>query len=277
MPCERELNQAVEQSRVGQAAGLPQLGIHADGGEAGDGIDLVDENFSTGAIQQKIHPRHSFALAGAEGSYRQLLQAAHLGRRKFGRHAEAGGVFQVLGGVVVEVAGRQHLARQRGAGLLVAEDRDFELAAPDGALDQYFFAEFGGVLDGRRQLAGFTHFGDADRRAQRRRLHKQREAEAAANGGENFLPLRFPRVPTHAEVGHYRQLGLQEKPLLDFLVHTHGRAQDVGADVRDTGEFQQPLHGAVLAEGAVQDREDDVEVKRGRRSFRLCRWRRRRI
>ena len=33
-----------------------------------------------------------------------------------------------------------------------------------------------------------------------------------------------------------------------------------GADVGQVGEFQQTLHGAVLAERAVQDGEHDVDI-----------------
>ena len=43
-------------------------------------------------------------------------------------------------------------------------------------------------------------------------------------------------------------------------------AVDAGADVRHPGELEQALHRAVLAEGAVQDREHDVDgAERGRR------------
>ena len=41
-----------------------------------------------------------------------------------------------------------------------------------------------------------------------------------------------------------------------------------GADVGDAGELEQPLHGAVLAERAVQHREHDVDG-----AERLCRLR----
>jgi hypothetical protein len=45
-----------------------------------------------------------------------------------------------------------------------------------------------------------------------------------------------------------------------LLVHGHGRGHDAGADVREVGEFEQALHGAVFTEGAVEDREDDVDA-----------------
>ena len=36
-----------------------------------------------------------------------------------------------------------------------------------------------------------------------------------------------------------------------------------GSDVRDRGELEQALHGAVLAKRAVEDREDDVDGPSG--------------
>ena len=36
-----KLDQSIHQLVVGQTAGIPQLGIHADGGEAGHGVDLA--------------------------------------------------------------------------------------------------------------------------------------------------------------------------------------------------------------------------------------------
>ena len=42
------------------------------------------------------------------------------------------------------------------------------------------------------------------------------------------------------------------------LVHAHRRGGDPRADVGDVERLQHPLHGPVLAERPVQDREDDV-------------------
>ena len=47
------------------------------------------------------------------------------------------------------------------------------------------------------------------------------------------------------------------------LVHAERGGEHAGADVGDAGELEQALHGAVLAEGAVEDREDDVDVGEG--------------
>ena len=44
------------------------------------------------------------------------------------------------------------------------------------------------------------------------------------------------------------------------------RRRDAGADVGHAGELEQALDGAVLAERAVQDRKDDVDVSQGGRN-----------
>ena len=49
-----------------------------------------------------------------------------------------------------------------------------------------------------------------------------------------------------------------EEPLQGQLVHADRRGEHVGADVGDVEPLQQPLDAAVLAEGAVQGREDGV-------------------
>ena len=65
----------------------------------------------------------------------------------------------------------------------------------------------------------------------------------------------------HALVAHHR--------LEEILVHAERRGGDAGADVGDVGELEKALHRAVLAEGPVQDGEDDVHaLERGGRVVR---------
>src|SRR4029077_14888706 len=64
-------------------------------------------------------------------------------------------------------------------------------------------------------------------------------------------PDRVVRRDGDAAVAHHL--------LEQVLVHREGRAGDAGADVGDIRELEQALHGAVLAERAVQDRQDDVD------------------
>ena len=62
-----------------------------------------------------------------------------------------------------------------------------------------------------------------------------------------------------------RDAGVAQHGLEQILVHAERRAEHAGADVRHAGELEQPLHRAVLAERAVQDRQHDVDgAERGR-------------
>src|ERR1019366_9874 len=59
---QRERDQAVQQLAEADSTVLPHLGVHADGGEARDGIDLVDVELVRGFLQKEIDARHAFAL-----------------------------------------------------------------------------------------------------------------------------------------------------------------------------------------------------------------------
>ena len=55
------------------------------------------------------------------------------------------------------------------------------------------------------------------------------------------------------------QAGGGEEALHGVLVHGGGGAENARADVGDVGQLEEALDGSVLAEGAVQHGEDDVE------------------
>src|SRR3990170_7387110 len=55
MTFDRQRDETIEQRRVVHAARRPQLGVHADRGEAGKGVDLVQIERARGACEQKVH------------------------------------------------------------------------------------------------------------------------------------------------------------------------------------------------------------------------------
>jgi len=61
------------------------------------------------------------------------------------------------------------------------------------------------------------------------------------------------------DVARNRDAGAAHQRLEDVLVHADRGGEHAGTDVRDTGELAEALHGAVLAERAVQDWQDDVD------------------
>ena len=49
-----QLDEAVDEFAVADAAGLPQFGVHADGGEAGKGVDLVEVEALGAALESAV-------------------------------------------------------------------------------------------------------------------------------------------------------------------------------------------------------------------------------
>ena len=64
----------------------------------------------------------------------------------------------------------------------------------------------------------------------------------------------------HDDVLDHRQPVPAAEPLRHFLVHRSRGRQNPGADIRQVREFEQSLHGAVFAEGAVQHREHNIDT-----------------
>ena len=62
------------------------------------------------------------------------------------------------------------------------------------------------------------------------------------------------------------QLRGREGSLHHDLVHRDRRTEHPRTDVRQVGELEQPLHGAVLSIRTVQQRQHDVDVERGART-----------
>jgi hypothetical protein len=149
------------------------------------------------------------------------------------------------------VAGHD-LARNRGPRLGVAQHRHLDLPPLDALLDDDPLVVGGGQRRGLVQLAGLVGLGHAHRRAEVGRLHEQRVGQALGR----HRPLR--PVDLGVAQGEVRALGYPVGPqhLLGLdLVHAQRRAEHAGPDVGHPGQLQQALHRAVLAEGAVQQRQ----------------------
>ena len=98
---------------------------------------------------------------------------------------------------------------------------------------------------------------DPHRRAQPRRLDEHRQAERSSAAGVALADRR---------VVHLRQPGARHQLLEQRPCPSHtAEAITPGAHVGHVEQLEQPLHGAVLAERAVQHREDHVGARAGRR------------
>src|SRR5260221_4732824 len=104
VPFERKLDESVDQLRHGQPAVLPHLRVHADGGESGNGIDLVDVEAAGRRFEQEVDARHTAALHGEIAFHRQSTEIVGLLGRDAGGQLDLGLVQQVLVFVIVELA-----------------------------------------------------------------------------------------------------------------------------------------------------------------------------
>ena len=100
---------------------------------------------------------------------------------------------------------------------------------------------------------------DPDRRSEPRRLDEHGQAERA-QVREHELALGRELLGADRPVADLRQPGVGHQLLEHDLVHAQRRGQHAGADVGHVEALEQPLHGAVLAERSVQDREHDVDA-----------------
>ena len=77
-----------------------------------------------------------------------------------------------------------------------------------------------------------------------------------------YLP-RFPAIASlpHPDIGDLRNPERRHQIFEQNLVHAHRRGRHSGADVGDVEHLEQPLNGAVLTEGSVQRRKDDLNAR----------------
>ena len=161
---------------------------------------------------------------------------------------------EVLVVEVVELATGHDLARHRRPRHGVAEHRDLDLAAGDRLLDDDMIVVPQRLVDRRAQRVAVADLGDTDGRSEIRRLDEHRKAELVDDPAqERRVELLLPR----AQPPRLRQAVLGEHVLRRRLVEAQRRGEDAGTDVRNPGELEQALHGAVLTHRTVQQRQHD--------------------
>ena len=135
---QRQFDQAVYQLGIRQAAGFPQLGIHADLGEAGDGVDFVQVDGVGVFIDHEINARHPGAIDGlvsADGNFPDEFSRFS---GQGGRDKQPGSAVHVFGFVGVELAAGFHLAGHGSLRFIISQYADFDLAHIfDATLDEY--------------------------------------------------------------------------------------------------------------------------------------------
>src|SRR5207342_2760365 len=148
-----------------------------------------------------------------------------------------------------------HLRRVAGQRL---QHPTLELASDNAGLDEDFRVPLAGRFDRGRKLLGTPYLANANTGARPGGLDECGIAEPGypvRHAGLVQLPLPRP----DDDVVDHRQTGRDEELLHVLLVHRHRARQDAGPDIGHAGELEQPLQRAILAIGAVQQWEDDVD------------------
>ena len=137
----REGDQGVEEFRIGNAAGGHEARVHADVGEAGNGVDFVERDGAGGFVDEEVDAGHAFAaemVVGGECCLPDLLLQWFGYAGRYVELCRAGYVFVVE---VVEFFDGFDFAADGGDGLAVAADGDFDFPAPDGGFNKDFPVE----------------------------------------------------------------------------------------------------------------------------------------
>src|SRR5713226_1415805 len=93
---ERKLDELVDEIAEGDSARFPELWIHADGGEAWDGIYFVEINLSAIFLEEEIHARHAAQFQRAKRIHGELLKFFYLRRFQLCRNQELRTFFQIF-------------------------------------------------------------------------------------------------------------------------------------------------------------------------------------
>ena len=121
------MDEPVDEVCVRNAAGLPEFRVHADLGEAGDGVDLVNDDLSV-VPEKEIHSCHSFAAKDFECLDRGRLDLLNDLGRKFRGNLQDRSVFvQILGLVGIKLVLGNDLSGRGGNGIFVSQHRTLEL------------------------------------------------------------------------------------------------------------------------------------------------------
>ena len=116
-----------------------------------------------------------------------------------------------------------------------------------------------GGRDGGRQVGQVGHPGDAQAGPGARGLDEQRQPELG-DARRDAVGVAVQLAREHHAERADGQAVAREHQLHHVLVHADRGREHPGADVPHVGQLEQALQRAVLAERAVQQREDDVDL-----------------
>ena len=146
----------------------------------------------------------------------------------------------------------------RGVSAVAVEHGTLNLSTGDPLLDDDLGIEPTRLLDGGCEIITGGDLGDADRRAAASGFDEDRHRELA-DAVQASLTIVLPLMGTHDDVGAHQDARLTQHHLGEVLVHAVRRGRHTTTDVASPVHLEQPLDGAVLTVGAVQEWEDHVD------------------
>ncbi|RMM61834.1 hypothetical protein ALQ74_05476 [Pseudomonas savastanoi pv. glycinea] len=246
-------DQAMDQFGIGQTTGLPELGVHADGSEARQRVDLIDDDV-TRVGNEEIDPRKPCATQHLVSLQRDFTHLITQIGRKLGGYRDARLItIQVFGVVGVELVVGNHFATDTDLRIEVTQYGALHFPADDALLDQQLVVKLETQCQRSHEASLVRHFADAHRRALIGRLDEHRQAQLRGCIGER---QGFPTAEHHER--RDSNACIAQQTLGHVFVHARRRGEDVSADKRNGQHAQHALQRTVLTKRAVDQRKYHV-------------------
>ena len=235
MAFDRQLDQPVQQRRIGQTTDGPQPRVHRDRGEPRDRVDLIHDEPAITFVVEAVHARHAVAPARGERAERYLSHFGGCGLGQLSWGDELRGTVLVLVGVGVKLGAGHDLAGERRLGCERTQHRHLDLASDDHLLREDLLVVGQPEGDCNVELRLVVGLAHPDGRPHVRRLHETREPEFG-----DHLATKCREVLALAvfEVGGLRKAGRGEHLFHRALVHPDRGAEHAGTDVGNVREFK---------------------------------------
>ena len=224
------------------------------GGEAGDGVDLIEDDFP-GRGEKQIHPGKAGTVEGAVQKYGGILDSLGGGFIDPGRHMDFGCLQRVFF-LVIEKSGGEldlvHLPQKQPGG---SHNGTAHLKTLHRFLHNHLAVIAESQRDGVGQLAGAGDFGDTEGGTGVHRFYEQGISQIL----RALCQIRGSahRIQQHT-AGHLHP-GLGGQQVGGGLVHAEGRGEQAAADAGNPRQGQQSLHGAVLPVFSVEHGKHRVQ------------------
>jgi hypothetical protein len=121
-----EFDQPIDEFRQGDSTCFPKHRVHADRGEPGQGIDLVQVHAIASTFDEEIDARHSGKIERLERGNRQFLKVSKQLLVEPGGNDQLGSIVDVLGVEIVELPGGLYFTGDRDDRIVVSENGELD-------------------------------------------------------------------------------------------------------------------------------------------------------